>query len=118
MGWVVTSCLARIAQSEQPMPREAPRQARAERAHPIGVGSDEPLILVVDDDATARDLVEQHVQRAGFAAVTARGGQEALRLVRELQPTAGTPEDMIADLAPPTVNAATDGAQAVASTPV
>jgi len=26
---------------------EAPRQARAERAHPIGVRSDEPLILVV-----------------------------------------------------------------------
>src|SRR5258708_20669459 len=95
MGSIFTICLPRIAQSEQPMPREAPRQARAERAHPIGVGSDEPLILVVDDDATARELVEQHLQRAGFAVVTARGGQEALRLVRELRPPAVTLYTMI-----------------------
>jgi len=100
------------------MPREAPRQARAERAHPIGVGSDEPLILVVDDDATARDLVEQHLQRAGFAVVTARGGQEALRLVRELQPTAVTLDIMMPDLDGWTVLAAMKGDPALASIPV
>jgi CheY-like chemotaxis protein len=118
MGSTFTICLPRIAQSEQPMPREAPRQARAERAHPIGVGSDEPLILVVDDDATARELVEQHLQRAGFAVVTARGGQEALRLVRELQPTAVTLDIMMPDLDGWTVLAAMKGDPALASIPV
>jgi CheY-like chemotaxis protein/anti-sigma regulatory factor (Ser/Thr protein kinase) len=118
MGSTFTICLPRIAQGEQPMPREAPRPARAERAHPIGVGSDEPLILVVDDDATARDLVEQHLQRAGFAVVTARGGQEALRLVRELQPTAVTLDIMMPDLDGWTVLAAMKGDPALASIPV
>ena len=118
MGSTFTICLPRIAQSEQPMPREAPRQARAERAHPIAVGSDEPLILVVDDDATARELVEQHLQRAGFAVVTARGGQEALRLVRELQPTAVTLDIMMPDLDGWTVLAAMKGDPALASIPV
>ena len=118
MGSTFTICLPRIAQSEQPMPREAPRQARAERAHPIGVGSDEPLILVVDDDATARELVEQHLQRAGFAVVTARGGQEALRLVRELRPTAVTLDIMMPDLDGWTVLAAMKGDPALASIPV
>jgi CheY-like chemotaxis protein len=86
--------------------------------HPIGVGSDEPLILVVDDDATARELVEQHLQRAGFAVVTARGGQEALRLVRELRPTAVTLDIMMPDLDGWTVLAAMKGDPALASIPV
>ena len=118
MGSTFTICLPRIAQSEQAAPREAPRAARAERAHPIGVGSDEPLILVVDDDATARELVEQHLRRAGFAVVTARGGQEALRLVRELQPTAVTLDIMMPDLDGWTVLAAMKGDPALASIPV
>jgi len=118
MGSTFTICLPRTAQSEQPMAREAPRQARAERAHPVAVGSDEPLILVVDDDATARELVEQHLQRAGFAVVTARGGQEALRLVRELRPTAVTLDIMMPDLDGWTVLAAMKGDPALASIPV
>src|SRR5258708_17085469 len=86
MGSIFTICLPRIAQSEQPMPREAPRQARAERAHPIGVGSDEPLILVVDDDATARELVDKHLKRAGFEVGLAIGGQGALSHGRDIRP--------------------------------
>ena len=59
-------------------------EAGAEPVHPIAEDAEEPLILVVDDDATARELVVRHLERAGFAAVAARGGQEGLRLVREL----------------------------------
>ena len=30
---------------------------------------------MVDDDATVRELVERHLERSGFAVVTAGGGQ-------------------------------------------
>jgi CheY-like chemotaxis protein len=50
------------------------------------------LILVLDDNATVRELVERHLQRSGFAVVTAGGGQEGLRLLRELQRVDPDPE--------------------------
>ena len=79
---------------------------------------EEPLILVVDDDATVRELVERHLERAGFAVVTARGGQEGLRLVRELRPAAVTLDIMMPDLDGWTVLAAIKGDPALASIPV
>jgi CheY-like chemotaxis protein len=76
------------------------------------------LVLVVDDDATVRDLVERHLQRAGFAVATARGGQEGLRLVRELRPATVTLDIMMPDLDGWTVLAAIKGDPALASIPV
>jgi CheY-like chemotaxis protein len=76
------------------------------------------LILVVDDDATVRGLVERHLERAGFAVVTARGGQEGLRLVRELRPAAVTLDINMPDLDGWTVLAAIKGDPALASIPV
>jgi CheY-like chemotaxis protein len=72
----------------------------------------------VDDDATVRELVERHLQRAGFAVVTARGGQEGLRLVRELRPAVVTLDIMMPDLDGWTVLAAIKGDPVLASTPV
>ena len=82
------------------------------------VDTEEPLVLVVDDDATARELVQRHLERAGFAVVTARGGQEGLRLVRELRPAAVTLDIMMPDLDGWTVLAAMKGDPALASIPV
>jgi GAF domain-containing protein/DNA-binding response OmpR family regulator len=93
-------------------------EARGTPAHAIAEDTDEPLILVVDDDATARDVVVRHLERAGFAAVAARGGQEGLRLVRELRPAAVTLDIMMPDLDGWTVLAAIKGDPALASTPV
>ena len=80
--------------------------------------TEEPLILVVDDDATVRDLVVRHLERAGFAAVAARGGQEGLRLVRELRPAAVTLDIMMPDLDGWTVLAAIKGDPELSSIPV
>ena len=77
-----------------------------------------PLILVVDDDPTVRELVARHLERAGFAVVAARGGQEGLRLVRELRPAAVTLDIMMPDLDGWTVLAAIKGDPALASIPV
>ena len=115
-GSTFTIRLPRMAQSEG-LVTEAARQARAQSTHPIGA-TEEPLILVVDDDATVRELVERHLQRAGFAVVTARGGQEGLRLVRELRPAAVTLDIMMPDLDGWTVLAAIKGDPALAATPV
>jgi CheY-like chemotaxis protein len=72
----------------------------------------------VDDDATVRDLVQRHLERAGFAVVAATGGKEGLRLVRELRPAAVTLDVMMPDLDGWTVLAAIKGDPALASIPV
>ena len=97
---------------------EAPGEARTQPVRPVFEEAEEPLILVVDDDATVRDLVERHLQRAGFAVVTARGGMEGLRLVRELRPAAVTLDIMMPDLDGWTVLAAIKGDPALAAIPV
>jgi CheY-like chemotaxis protein/two-component sensor histidine kinase len=93
-------------------------QEHAEPVHPTAEQTEEPLILVVDDDATVRELVGRHLERAGFAVVAARGGQEGLRLVRELRPAAVTLDIMMPDLDGWTVLAAIKGDPALASIPV
>jgi CheY-like chemotaxis protein len=86
--------------------------------HPIAAEAEEPLIVVVDDDVTVRELVERHLERAGFAVVTADGGQEGLRLVRELRPAAVTLDIMMPDLDGWTVLAAIKGDPALTNIPV
>ena len=117
-GSTFTIRLPRVAQSEERLVTEAPRQSRVQGAHPITEGMEEPLILVVDDDATVRELVQRHLERAGFAVVAATGGQEGLRLVRELRPAAVTLDVMMPDLDGWTVLAAIKGDPALASIPV
>ena len=43
-------------------------------------------ILVVDDDATIRELAEELLTSAGYNVLTARDGEEALRLVCDEHP--------------------------------
>ena len=45
-----------------------------------------PIVLVVDDDPNARELLCRHLQRGGYAVRTAANGEEAMRLVRTLKP--------------------------------
>jgi CheY-like chemotaxis protein len=97
---------------------EPDAEARAEAAPALVEDREEPLILVVDDDATARELITRHLERAGFAVVGARGGQEGLRLTRELRPAAVTLDIMMPDLDGWTVLAAIKGDPALAGTPV
>ena len=77
-----------------------------------------PTILVVDDDPTVRELIERHLTREGFPVVTANGGQEGLRLARELHPAAITLDVMMPDLDGWTVLAAIKGDPELADIPV
>jgi signal transduction histidine kinase/CheY-like chemotaxis protein len=51
---------------------------------------DERTILVIDDDAAARDLLGRTLEGAGFRVVSATDGREAVRLARTLRPSAIT----------------------------
>jgi signal transduction histidine kinase/CheY-like chemotaxis protein/HAMP domain-containing protein len=77
-----------------------------------------PTILVVDDDATVREVMERHLTREGFSVVTASGGREGLLLARELRPAAITLDVMMPDLDGWTVLAAIKGDPTLANIPV
>jgi signal transduction histidine kinase/CheY-like chemotaxis protein len=55
-------------------------------------------VLVIDDDATARELIADQLKAEGFAVVTAAGGLEGLKLAKELRPIAITLDVMMPDL--------------------
>jgi adenylate cyclase len=55
-------------------------------------------VLVIDDDATARELIGDHLKAEGFSVVPAAGGVEGLRLAKELRPIAITLDVMMPDL--------------------
>jgi two-component system NtrC family sensor kinase len=55
-------------------------------------------VLVIDDDATARELISDHLKAGGFSVVTAAGGVEGIKLAKELQPAAITLDVMMPDL--------------------
>ena len=45
-----------------------------------------PTVLVIDDDWTARDLMQRFLDKQGLHMVGAASGEEGLRLARELRP--------------------------------
>jgi signal transduction histidine kinase/CheY-like chemotaxis protein/HAMP domain-containing protein len=80
--------------------------------------SNAPLILVIDDDATVRDVVGRFLEREGFSVAKADGGKEGLRLARELHPVAVTLDIMMPDLDGWTVLAAIKGDPDLVDLPV
>src|SRR6516164_1613731 len=55
-------------------------------------------VLVVDDDATARELIADQLKAEGFSVATATGGLEGLKLAKDLRPIAITLDVMMPDL--------------------
>jgi GAF domain-containing protein/DNA-binding response OmpR family regulator len=114
-GSTFTIRLPRIVQTEQTRMVAAPDSGRV---HSGAVAAQAPRILVVDDDPTVRELVARHLERAGFAVTTAKGGQDGLRLARELRPAAVTLDIMMPDIDGWTVLAAMKGDPALSHIPV
>jgi CheY-like chemotaxis protein len=93
-------------------------EPESDRTHSGAAATQAPRILVVDDDPTVRELVARHLERAGFAVTTAKGGQDGLRLARELRPAAVTLDIMMPDIDGWTVLAAMKGDPALSHIPV
>ena len=76
--------LADVQEPEETSPAEA-------GAPPVAVREDgEHTVLVIDDDATARDLLGRTLEGAGFRVVSTTDGREAVQLARTLRPSAIT----------------------------
>jgi signal transduction histidine kinase/CheY-like chemotaxis protein len=93
------------------------RGAAIDAASPSVPGT-APTVLVIDDDPTARDVMERFLMKEGFRPRLAAGGVEGLRLARETRPAAITLDVMLPDLDGWTVLAALKGDPALADIPV
>ncbi len=100
---------------------EAPRAAAAERAaaaNELPSAQAGPLVLVIDDDPSSRDLLSRYLARDGCRVVTASGGEEGLRLARELRPALVTLDVRMPDIDGWTVLSALKADPQLEATPV
>ena len=112
LGLAITRKLARMMGGDVTLTSEAgkgstftvrlPASTEVSAGDPIssdrGRSTRADCVLVIDDDATARELIADHLKAQGFSVVTAAGGVEGLKLAKELQPTAITLDVMMPDL--------------------
>jgi CheY-like chemotaxis protein len=87
-------------------------------APPATARGDAPQVLVVDDDATVRDLMARHLTKEGFAVLTAVDGIDGLEQARRLHPAAITLDVAMPGIDGWTVLAALKGDPALADIPV
>ena len=80
------------------LPADTDMPAGAPISSDSGRSTRADCVLVIDDDATARELISDHLKAGGFSVVTAAGGVEGIKLAKELQPTAITLDVMMPDL--------------------
>jgi CheY-like chemotaxis protein len=59
---------------------------------------DWPLVLIVEDNREAADLLVRHLARGGYAAEVARGGSDVLEMARRLRPIAITLDILLPDV--------------------
>ena len=89
-GTTVTVQLPLAARSpESPVAVVGPTRGEAERPG--------PLVLVVEDDRQAGELLSDYLTGGGYAVVRAHTGEQALRLVRDMQPVAITLDLLLPD---------------------
>jgi adenylate cyclase len=65
----------------------APIESGAPIAAVAAAGRRTNRVLVIDDDATVRDMMRRYLSREGFDVVTAQDGGEGIALARELVPS-------------------------------
>jgi len=72
-------------------PEEVQKAGKAkESRQPAASVNGKGTILVIDDETNARDLLSRMLSKEGFSVVAASGGEEGLRLARDLRPRAIT----------------------------
>jgi len=69
---------------------ETPESARSTASSEVAPSSDESsrkdTILVIDDDASVRDLMSRFLSKLGFHVVAAANGEEGVRLAQQVRP--------------------------------
>jgi CheY-like chemotaxis protein len=92
----------------------APPSPDAAGAHAGAAGT----VLVIDDEASVRDLMHRFLTRDGFRVVTAGGGEEGLALARQIRPDVVTLDVMMPGIDGWSVLAALKADPLLADTPV
>jgi CheY-like chemotaxis protein len=77
---------ARVESREPRAESESDETSQSSALHAHASLSTRPVVLVVDDDPAARELLRRHLQAEGVQVVEAAGGEEGLRLARQLRP--------------------------------
>ncbi len=94
-GSVFTIKLPAMVRDAGPEPAApaAPDFASADESGPLPPGGSS--VLVIDDDPVQRDLMQRFLGKEGFHVLAAAGGEEGLRLARQVQPAAITLDVMM-----------------------
>ena len=85
------------AQIEIPSPSVAVTASERLKPENISLSSDS-LVLAIDDDPTATELLERFLTKEGFQVRTAQSGAEGLALARELNPAVVTLDVMMPEM--------------------
>jgi signal transduction histidine kinase/CheY-like chemotaxis protein len=75
-----------------------PAAAHTGSAPEASIDSSRPLVLVIEDDPPAAELLRQHLHDAGFQTEVARSGTEAIAKASTLQPAAITLDILLPEL--------------------
>jgi CheY-like chemotaxis protein len=75
--------------------RKPPLLPRSDGTPIASVNGQANLIVVIDDDPAVRDLMQRFLGKQGYEVQTAGSGEEGLRLVRQLRPSAVTLDAMM-----------------------
>ncbi len=81
-GSTFTVCLPLEVAAEP----DAGEERKSMRPFMLEAPSPGQVVLVIDDEPAARDLLKKHLESIGYQAVLAGGGEEGLRLAREIKP--------------------------------
>ena len=81
-----------------PFPTPPPAPAASTPLHLSVPSSDQPSVLVIDDDAHARDLMVRFLQKEGFSAQTAADGRQGLLMAKQLRPALITLDVMMPEV--------------------
>ncbi|TME41596.1 MAG: response regulator [Chloroflexi bacterium] len=76
-------------------PQEWPAR-KPEKARQVEAGR--PLVLVVEDNPQAAEILGRHLEVGGFRMEIARNGTDALRMARELKPVAVTLDILLPEI--------------------
>jgi signal transduction histidine kinase/CheY-like chemotaxis protein len=93
-GSTFTLRLPAFVARQEEVPDDPPSVAPRSSA-PASPG--QPTVLVVDDDAAARDLLQRYLTAEGFRVVTVTTGTDVLRVAHEVRPQAITLDVMLPD---------------------
>jgi signal transduction histidine kinase/CheY-like chemotaxis protein/ligand-binding sensor domain-containing protein len=81
-GTVFTVVLPQEVKEQAVVPDNPPVPA----ASGVSAGDRRAVVLIIDDDPGARDILERHLAKEGLATLTAASGEEGLALARTQKP--------------------------------